>query len=848
MIEKAKQKFKELKTPLLFFFDEEQEHREAVDSWSGDEFKILIVDDNYFWIKYMVESEWKDEKILLYHPFPQALGLKLNEYPLLGLLLANQVLLIDEIAELMDKYYIPYRHGALLKKHKRFVKAVKYQKQLIPFLSGPSFDEDRFRDAIISILLNEKRTGNKIFNLISVFEIMNSGEESWEKLRSEIEKQDLGSALLTSIRGLTNMQVEDLSYQSLKTLFLKLKYNAITKNISDTVKNDPYSHLKEKESLTIQYNNIFFNEWRENVDRRKTLQEVLSGLGAEIDATKLIEVYGVEREYGLISNQLISYKVQESIAHLPDTPTWIIEQFASWKNNPDIYKGYESAIDFLLNSAHYFALLRNYSDFDFNYIDDYIKRYEKELHKLDLYYRRAFIAYRQMEKSHSAGDFTALFGLLNSSYDNYLKDLNIAWLKILQEKDFDLKSTDTLKQYNFYRDFIQKDSNKKVVIISDAFRYELAADLMQELTDPHNRMELTPMLASIPSVTSLGMSNLLPNHGITADLSGSSLEWKIEGEKTVSTNREKILQATESESITLRYADFIQYGIEEQRAVLKDKRVVYIYHNWMDTIGDSAASEYYTFDSVKDCVSQLFMLIERLYRSLNTYNILLTADHGFLFNYETISDASKQSLPKLNTAYREHSRYCITADTTKPADTLMFPLRNTSNIETDLNVVIPKGINRFRKQGSGVQFVHGGASLQELIVPVMSFYRVRRSNVEEVSFERIDTTNSLSASSARFRFLQNKPIGEGVLPLTAIAALYDIDRNLISNEVVIEFNSADTQPTGRSFEINLELNNLGSKTNAAYLKVYKSSDENKLNELYKSDMIKINTLTEIDEF
>ena len=847
MIEKAIQRFKSINKPVLFFFDEEQEYSEEVKSWTGDEFEILEVNDNYFWIKYMVESELKDKKVMLYHPFAQPKGLQQREYPLLDLLLAGELLLIDEIAELMDKHFIPYRFVGLLKKYQRFVKVAKYQKELAPFLSGPSFDEDKFRNAIISILLNEKRTGNITFNLISVFEIMNKDEEAWEKCLEDIKKYELEEALKLSVLNVTNINIEDLGFASLKRLFLKLKYNAITRNIKDAAKEDPYAKLKEKENLSVQNNKLFFSEWSENELRNKSLDKVLNGLGAEIDANKLIEVYGVETEYGLISAGLTAYLVRESLSHLPDSPNWVIEQLAPRKDNLDEMKGHEAKVDFLLNSAYYFAILKNFLDFDFNYIDDYINRYIGEIYKLDLHYRYAYIAYRQIERESGAGEFEELFALLNKSYDSYLRDLNIAWIKILQEKEFDLNSISTQKQYSFYRDFIEKDSNKKVVIISDAFRYELAVDLMQKLTDTQNRLELTPMLTSIPSVTSLGMSNLLPNNGITADITSGKLEWKIEGEKTVSTNREKILQTVEAESVTVRYAEFVKMNRDEQRNLLKNN-IVYIYHNWMDTIGDNITSEHYTFESVKTCVSQLYDLIERMYRSLNTYSILLTADHGFLFNYETISEASKQPLPSFDKSFKEHSRYCITSDSKRPADTLMFPLKNTSNIDTDLNVVIPKGINRFRKQGSGVQFVHGGASLQELIVPVLSVYRVRRAKAEEVGFMRIDSTKSISAGAARFRFLQEIPIDEGIKALSVSIALYDIDNRLISNELKIEFNSTDKQATGRTFEVILELNSEGSKSAAGYLKVYKSSDDDKLNELYKSDMIKISTLTVIDEF
>jgi hypothetical protein len=46
-----------------------------------------------------------------------------------------------------------------------------------------------------------------------------------------------------------------------------------------------------------------------------------------------------------------------------------------------------------------------------------------------------------------------------------------------------------------------------------------------------------------------------------------------------------------------------------------------------------------------------------------------------------------------------------------------------------VEVQIPKSINRLRLKGSGSRFVHGGASLQEVVIPVLKINKKRQSDV-----------------------------------------------------------------------------------------------------------------------
>lgn len=52
IIDKIRNKFKEITTPILLFFDPEQEYRDEVLAISEPDFKVLEVNNNYFKIKY----------------------------------------------------------------------------------------------------------------------------------------------------------------------------------------------------------------------------------------------------------------------------------------------------------------------------------------------------------------------------------------------------------------------------------------------------------------------------------------------------------------------------------------------------------------------------------------------------------------------------------------------------------------------------------------------------------------------------------------------------------------------------------------------------------------------------
>lgn len=849
IVEKILNKILEISTPLLLFFDKEEEYKEEILAINDSRFKVLMVDKNYFKIKYELEILYPNEKVLLYHPFEKPSGISLKNYPLTDLIYANEELLIDESADLLAKYAIHHSHAPIIMQFKRYVKAAKYQKKLLPVLSAKPFNEYRFKNTILSFILNESKVGNETMNLIKLFEIASESEESFNKIFQLIKRDKLESFLSELIYQVVHIHIEEVVFTKIQSLFYELKYNILTKNIKVVSSEDPYHHLKVDNELTLSKVELFFKEWMDDRSKSKTLDHVLTHFGQPINEANLVKVYGAQTEFGIKTANIIQHEIESLTQLVKDNPLKVIETIISWKTENTIQEDYQYEIDFLWHTAKYYNLIKNYRDFDFNYIEDYIKNYESELFALDLHYRHAFTAYQILDREKEVTLFTEVFSLLNKSYDQFLIDLNQSWLKILEENQFDINAVKVSKQYNFYEDHIDINPNKKVVIISDGFRFELAKDLVNELRgDSTNRIELNSMIASIPSYTNLGMSNLLPNDEIEAIINDKSIDYSIKGIKTNSANREKIIQLVEPNATVEEYAQFMRLSISEQRDVLKANKVTYIYHNWMDAIGDKRNSEYYTFEAVEQCIDQLKLLIKKLYNSLNMYNIYVTSDHGFLFNYNQIKENSRQVFPEVKSILKEHTRFCITTDYYHSKESYTIPLKNTTNIKSEANVILPKGINRFKKLGGfGVQFVHGGASLQELVVPVLFLSRQRHVKVSDVTFTRIDQVSTMANSSAKFKILQEHAVGQNYQAITISVGIYDIKNQLLTNEVELDLNMTSNQPSERVVEFRLELNSLGSSASVGYLRAYYNKDHNKLNPII-NDLIKINTLTEIDEF
>jgi hypothetical protein len=187
-----------------------------------------------------------------------------------------------------------------------------------------------------------------------------------------------------------------------------------------------------------------------------------------------------------------------------------------------------------------------------------------------------------------------------------------------------------------------------------------------------------------------------------------------------------------------------------------------------------------------------------------------------------------------------HNRYALVNNSDKHEFGYKFPLNQTTLLDTNLQVLVPHSVNRYKKQGVGHQFVHGGASLQELIVPVIESTRTRTEVVRKVNPKLISKNLRVVSNILRLQIMQEQRVSAIDKEREILIGLYR-DSDLVSNRVNINLNSTSELPTGRSYSCELMLRAETGNISLMQLKIFDTKDE--LNPLIVQDVVN-NTLIE----
>lgn len=426
--------------------------------------------------------------------------------------------------------------------------------------------------------------------------------------------------------------------------------------------------------------------------------------------------------------------------------------------------------------------------------DEGLERYRRDWYRIDQLYRQFTYAARTAEFN---GPLEALRTQVEKFYVNkFLFDLGNAWQQ--QVNGVDLWRSGVLRpQTSFYTDHVRpitRDGRRKaVVIISDALRYEVADELGSRIRqEDRYEADLKAMLGVLPSYTQLGMAALLPHTRIGHSQDGDPV--LVDGRRSDGTvNRSKILEAVEGKAIQAE--DVFSLTRDELRELYQQHQVLYVYHNRIDATGDKAGTERQVFEAAEDTLRELVDLVKRL-TNANATNILITADHGFLFQDTTLADAFYLStLPQGDEIKVTNRRYVLGRGLKdNPAFNTFTSVQ--TGLDSDLDVQIPKSIHRLRLPGAGSRFVHGGAALQEVVVPVLAINKKRKSDVRTVTVKIMPESDKITTGQLIVKLFQAEPASEKVRPLKLRAGLY-VGGTPISNQVSLTFDQESTDQRDR---------------------------------------------------
>ena len=132
----------------------------------------------------------------------------------------------------------------------------------------------------------------------------------------------------------------------------------------------------------------------------------------------------------------------------------------------------------------------------------------------------------------------------------------------------------------------------------------------------------------------------------------------------------------------------------------------------------------------------------------------------------------------------------------------------------EVEVQLPKSINRLRLKGSGSRFVHGGASLQEVIIPVLKVNKKRQSDVTNVEVEILRGSSSLITSGQLAVVLyQAQPVTDKVQSRVLRAGIYTEAGELISDSHELIFDLTSDNPRERELQVRLVLSRAADDAN-----------------------------------
>ena len=574
---------------------------------------------------------------------------------------------------------------------------------------------------------------------------------------------------------------------------------------------------------------IFIDHWMNDKNNVSTYDKLARDMGTELDLRQKLQdwdpgMYMECDQFPEFDKGLIRATIHALQGKSCDFPLWLDR--LSHRRTKHWYETYAKVYEALEAALHLMSMEM--------FIEKQLKAtsacklfevYSRDLYPMDYWYRRFSAAFDQTE---SPEVLKVLQTSVEKVYINtLLSPLAVAWSeKVTAELSGDWTLMGVPQQHRFFRDqvdpLLSPNSRDKVyVIVSDALRYEVGVELTERLnTGSKGSAELSCMQGSLPSITRLGMAALLPGKTWMIKEDGQFL---LDNAATEGIEQRRlILQKAVPESDTLQLKDFLKLSRDAAREFVRGKRLIYLYHDAIDATGDKAASEHLTFSAADQALCDLEKAVHFIVNTLSGSQILITADHGFLFQRDSLAAYEKieKDTPGGVAASR---RYVLANKASQPEGVHAVSLSYLLGKDTSWRVLMPRGIQRFKIAGPGSLYVHGGPSLQEIVLPVIKYKAIRVSGGLESLQTKVDVrlfneSRKITSNQFALDFFQTDAVGDKIRPRQVKIAMWDLSdgEKKISDEKLIIADRTSVQPADRTFHLTLLLKSGHYSRNCEY--------------------------------
>ncbi len=794
---------------IIFWDDEEKEFLDEINELELSNAKVLVLNEtNNFIVKKTLSFDDETSNYLVYNCFDT----NMEDDWLLDIKLYSDEFRADQISMWMQEMNIESNPAIRnkIKIYRGFLKAESRRKLVSQFgseITTPS----KLHLAILASICKVRTMNPK--DIIKA--VIADGDDLSNQLKMSMltyNASDTFWSLVSKVTGYSNEAVSNIDEMNVHIVL-----SALTKTMDE-------KHLSGLEQRYNSFHNGFcyemLYEWLHS-DKKDELVDVLRYVEKEL---RLVDRFENNKISDLVDTELLPC-IDEVI--LNKLMQRIIENTISADEVIATIEKRRTMVWYQENENYYTALMQvaYMQKFYVDHIGGFHhssgkaiwNAYTIDYYLMDMYYRKFHVAFAcSLTDSNQLLDdeFRSVVDVVETLYKNwYLDQLAENFTNVIES---DLSSSGVIKgiyhQEQFYSRVVSSYDNKVFVIISDALRYEVASSIADELRiTTKSDVSIESQQSIFPSITKFGMAALLPHQELSIGKKSDGLSVLVDGQSSEMNDRDAILKKSNPNSVAIKYKNFVLMKKEEQRELIKGQEVIYIYHDTIDSTGHH--NEMNVFTACETAKDEIVSLVKIITNSLNGLNVVITSDHGFLYTYQPLINSDRMDRSSFKQDIIEQGRrYVITDDKANP-DFLM-PVKGFYN-ENGYQAFAPR--ENIRIKGSGRQnFVHGGASLQELVVPVIK-YKFLRSGYKgyEMNKDKYDskpvTLTLLSAGRKisnmifNLSFYQKEAVKDNYVPCTYQVFLTDFNGNIISDIQKIVADRSSTNNVDREYRATFNL-------------------------------------------
>lgn len=347
---------------------------------------------------------------------------------------------------------------------------------------------------------------------------------------------------------------------------------------------------------------------------------------------------------------------------------------------------------------------------------------------LDTHHRHLERRYHNFDfQSGDDGDqLTQLIAKARHRYMEIGGTLADKFLRRLRDERFQIEM---LSQRDIYERKVRPEleAKKTAYVWVDALRFEMGRELAQSLTANFD-VSCEPAIAGVPTITEIGMAALLPGNDKQLTYAGSGkLALNIDG-VLVKDRKDRIslLQTrADVDALAVKLEDLLPKPKKKTQESIRSAKLVLMTSQEIDELceGDNVPFARSRMDSILHDLHRAF----RVLASLGVRRFIVAADHGYIFG-EDLDESMKVDAPRGETIDL-HRRVWVGRGGEVSDSFLRAKLRDFG-LGSDLEIATPWGFGGFKVPGGAKAFFHGGLSLQELVIPVLTLI-LREATVGE---------------------------------------------------------------------------------------------------------------------